>query len=67
MDEARAAKDRLLTVVPGQNLRMLKAHLPSVNAERLDRFVDGLRKAGVPELPPDIARGMQRLSPARDL
>jgi tetratricopeptide (TPR) repeat protein len=49
MDEARAAKDRLLTVVPGQNLRMLKAHLPSGNAERLDRFVDGLRKAGVPE------------------
>jgi len=49
MEEARAAKDQLLRLLPKENLRLVLAVVPSVNADRTERFVDGLRKAGVPE------------------
>ncbi len=49
MEEARAAKDQLLRVMPHENLRLVRAALPSVNRDRMERFVDGMRKAGVPE------------------
>jgi hypothetical protein len=39
----------LLRVMPHESLRLVKIGLPSVNADRMDRFVEGLRKAGVPE------------------
>ena len=39
----------LLRVMPHDNLRLVRAALPSVRAERMERFVDGLRKAGLPE------------------
>jgi len=48
-DEARAAKDELLRLMPGESLRWIREVLPSDNADRIERFVDGLRKAGVPE------------------
>ena len=49
IEEADAAKDGLLRVMPHENLRLVRARLPSVNADRMERFIDGLRKAGVPE------------------
>jgi TolB-like protein/Flp pilus assembly protein TadD len=49
IDEARAAKDQLLRIVPHQTLRQLEAHLPSFDPDRKHRFIDGLRQAGVPE------------------
>ena len=49
MEEARAAKDRLLSLMPHENLRLVRAALPSVNRDRMERFVEGMRRAGVPE------------------
>ncbi len=49
LEEARAAKDQLLRLMPHENLRLVRAALPSVNRDRMDRFVDGMRKACVPE------------------
>jgi hypothetical protein len=49
MEEARAAKEQLLWVMPHENLRLVRAALPSVDEDRMGRFEDGLRKAGVPE------------------
>jgi TolB-like protein/cytochrome c-type biogenesis protein CcmH/NrfG len=49
LEQAPVAKDRLLAVSPHENLRLVRAALPSLNRDRIDRFVDGLRKAGVPE------------------
>jgi hypothetical protein len=49
MREAQEAKDQLLRVMPHENLRLVRAALPSVDPDRMERFADGLRKAGVPE------------------
>jgi adenylate cyclase len=49
LEQARAAKDQLLQLIPHENLRLVRAGLPSVNQDRMERFVDGLRKAGVPQ------------------
>jgi adenylate cyclase len=49
MEEAKAAKEQLLRVMPHENLRLVRAALPSVDEDRMGRFEDGLRKAGVPE------------------
>jgi tetratricopeptide (TPR) repeat protein len=49
IDEARAAKDRLLRILPHESAGLVRANMPSDNADFIDRFVDGLRKAGVPE------------------
>jgi TolB-like protein/Flp pilus assembly protein TadD len=48
-EEASQAKDNLLRVMPNDNLRRVRAALPSANADRINRFIDGLRSAGVPE------------------
>jgi len=48
-DEACAAKDELLRLMPGESIRWIREVLPSDNADRMERFVDGLSKAGVPE------------------
>jgi len=47
--EARVAKDRLLQVMPNCTLRLLRAALPSHRPEEIDRRIEGLRRAGVPE------------------
>ncbi|GEM_PF-2700091 len=49
LEEAREATERLLATMPHDNLQLVRQGLPSVRAERMDRFVDGLRKAGLPE------------------
>jgi TolB-like protein/Flp pilus assembly protein TadD len=48
--EARVAVKGLLNISPHDNLELIRARLPSVRKERLDQFVDGLRKAGLPEI-----------------
>ena len=35
--------------MPNENLRLVRAALPSVNPDRMERFVEGMRMAGVPE------------------
>jgi hypothetical protein len=35
--------------MPNESLRLVRAALPSANPDRIERFIDGLRKAGVPE------------------
>jgi tetratricopeptide (TPR) repeat protein len=49
LEEARAAKGQLLRIMPNESLRLVYAALPSANADRLQRFAEGLRKAGIPE------------------
>jgi len=49
LKDARAAIQQLLRVMPHDNLRMVRARLPATRSERLDRFIDGLGKAGLPE------------------
>lgn len=50
IEEARAATQQLLRVIPHDNLRMIREILPSARPERLEKFVDGLRKAGLSEM-----------------
>jgi 5-methylcytosine-specific restriction endonuclease McrA len=47
MDEARAAKDQLLRILPHESLGLMRTVLPWDNADFMERFVDGLRKASV--------------------
>jgi TolB-like protein/Flp pilus assembly protein TadD len=47
-DASHAVKE-LLRISPHDNLKMIYARLPSVRKERLTQFVEGLRKAGLPE------------------
>jgi len=49
LEEARAAKDQLLRIMPHDNLRLVRAPFSTADPVRMDRYVDGLRKAGVPE------------------
>jgi hypothetical protein len=49
LEEARSAKDELLRLMPHDNLRLVRNYLPSANADRMTRYVEGLRIAGVPE------------------
>jgi len=49
LEEASAAKDQLLRIMPNDNLRLVRAALPSANPDRINRFAEGLRKAGLPE------------------
>ena len=49
LEEARAAKDQLLQLIPHDNLRLVRGYLLSVDTDRLERYIEGLRKAGVPE------------------
>jgi TolB-like protein/Tfp pilus assembly protein PilF len=49
IEEAEAAKDQLMRVMPHECLRLVRAALPSVEPDRMARFEGGLRKAGVPE------------------
>jgi TolB-like protein/Flp pilus assembly protein TadD len=49
LDEARAAKDQLLRVMPNDSLSYLRKSFPSASPERVEQLVEGLRKAGLPE------------------
>lgn len=49
LEEARAAGDQILRMMPHLNLRMLRAALPSGRSEEIERRIDGFRKAGLPE------------------
>ncbi len=47
--EAAAAVRQLLSVLPHDNLHLVESVFPSNRAERHERFVEGLRLAGLPE------------------
>ena len=49
IEEARAALQQLLRISPHDNIRLVRAFLPSGQPHLIDLFVDGLRKAGLPE------------------
>jgi adenylate cyclase len=49
LDEAKAAGDHVMRLMPHINLRTLRDALPSKRPEEMDRRMDGLRKAGIPE------------------
>ena len=48
-DEARTAVRQLLAILPKDNLRLVSTAFPARRPERLEQFVGGLRKAGLPE------------------
>jgi TolB-like protein len=49
IDEARAALDQYLRLVPGQTVETLRTQVPFKRPEDMERYLDGLRKAGMPE------------------
>jgi TolB-like protein len=49
MDEARAAIQQLLRLVPHITVEQVRASGPGVQPQDLDRLLEGLRKAGLPE------------------
>ena len=49
LDEARAAAERLKELQPGITLGWVERHIPIANPNDRARYVEGLRKAGLPE------------------
>jgi len=49
LDEARAACARLMELAPGITVSRLRERWPMRDRQALDRFLDGLRAAGLPE------------------
>ena len=49
LDAARTAIDELLRLVPHESIGRARTTVPLTRAEDLERFLDGLRKAGLPE------------------
>jgi adenylate cyclase len=49
LGEARAAVARVLELDPGLTILTLRQRAPIFDAKLMDRFLDGLRKAGLPE------------------
>lgn len=49
LDEAKAALEGLLRQMPGSTLKATRQQVPMRRREDLERYLDGLRKAGVPE------------------
>ena len=47
--EAKAAVDRLLLVSPGYSINKARQTFPWRNQDEFDRYLDGLRAAGLPE------------------
>jgi adenylate cyclase len=52
MEEARAALAEFRELEPQASIELLAKALPFKRKEDLERFLDGLRKAGLPERPP---------------
>ncbi len=48
-EEAQAAVDELLRLVPGLTIERLRQTVPAKQTTHLEVYLDGLRKAGVPE------------------
>ncbi len=49
LDAARTAIDELLRLVPHESIGRVRTMVPLTRAEDVERFLDGLRKAGLPE------------------
>jgi TolB-like protein/Flp pilus assembly protein TadD len=49
IDEARVALDEFLRLVPGQTVETTRTQVPFKRPADLERYLDGLRKAGMPE------------------
>ena len=49
MDEARATVDYLLQLEPGLTASAIRQRAPIFDASLMNAFVDGLRKAGLPD------------------
>lgn len=49
VEEAHMAINHLLQIMPHDSLQMVSTRLPSVSRERMEQFIDGLRRAGLPE------------------
>jgi hypothetical protein len=49
LEEARAAVDRLLELDPALRISNLKDRISPLRPEDFAKYVDGLRKAGLPE------------------
>ncbi len=49
MDEAKAVLERLKERQPDVSATILRATLPYSTPENLEKFIEGLRKAGMPE------------------
>ncbi len=49
LDEAKAALEGMLRQMPGSTLKATRQQVPMRRREDLERYLDGLRKAGVPE------------------
>jgi len=47
--EARATLDQYLRLVPGQTVETVRSQFPLKRPEDMERYLDGLRKAGLPE------------------
>ena len=49
MEEARAALDEFLRIVPNATIASMRAQLPLKHAEDFERYASALRQAGLPE------------------
>ena len=49
LDAARTAVDELLRLVPHESIGRVRTMVPLTRAKDVERFLDGLRKAGLPE------------------
>ena len=49
ISDARSAVDRLLRLAPHDNIQLVGRAIPVSRAEDQEKFLDGLRKAGLPE------------------
>jgi len=49
IDEARAALEQLLRLVPGQTVETVRNQFLYKAPENMERYLDGLHKAGLPE------------------
>ncbi len=49
MDEARAAIQQMLVVAPRISIKHYSANIPARRPQDKERFIEGLRKAGLPE------------------
>ena len=49
VEEAKGAVERFVELVPYASIAFVRATIPAARSEDLERFLDGLRKAGLPE------------------
>ena len=48
-EEARSAADELLKLLPGLTIERCRRTVPAKQTAHLEAYLDGLRKAGLPE------------------